>query len=153
MGAGVVVWGPTGVVMSRVLVVDDNHIFRRSVRMILEANPGCEVCGEADRGEDAARVAQELQPDAIVIDISLPGINGIETTREVLAKLPDAKIVVMSLHKSKELVRAVKTAGASGYVLKSSADSDLVEAISAAGEGLPFYVSPAIQLAAAKKAS
>jgi len=88
--------------MPRVLIVDDSDIFRRSLRTILESHHGCEVCGEADNGEDAARLAQELRPDAIVIDISLPGINGIEATRAIRSKLPDAKIVVMSLHQSSE---------------------------------------------------
>jgi CheY-like chemotaxis protein len=139
--------------MPRVLIVDDSDIFRRSLRAILESHHGCEVCGEADIGEDAARLAQELRPDAIVIDISLPGINGIEATRAIRSKLPDAKIVVMSLHKSKELVKAVKTAGASGYVLKSSADSDLVDAINAVvREEFKFYVSPAVKWEMAKGA-
>lgn len=135
--------------MPRVLIVDDSEVFRRSVRAILESCDGCEVCGETGSGEDAARFAQELQPDAIVIDISLPGISGIEATRAVRSKLPDAKIVVMSLHKSKELVKAVKSAGASGYVLKSSADPDLVDAINTVAS---FYVSPALQWEMAKGA-
>src|ERR1043166_8675865 len=138
-------------VMPRVLIVDDSDIFRRRVRAILESRPRFEVCGEADNGEDAARLAQELRPDAMVVDISLRGINGIEATRTVRAKLPDAKIVVMSLHVSKELVEAIKAAGASGYVLKSRADPDLVDAINAA-DGTEFYISPAIRWEAAKGA-
>ncbi|HEY6129337.1 MAG TPA: response regulator transcription factor [Candidatus Acidoferrum sp.] len=137
--------------MPRVLIVDDSDIFRRRVRAILESRPRFEVCGEADNGEDAARLAQELRPDAMVVDISLRGINGIEATRTVRAKLPDAKIVVMSLHVSKELVEAIKAAGASGYVLKSRADPDLVDAINAA-DGTEFYISPAIRWEAAKGA-
>lgn len=128
--------------MPRVLIVDDSEIFRRSVRAVLESCHGCEICGEADNGEDAARFAQELRPDAILIDISLPGINGIEATRAIRSKLPDAKIVVMSLHHSREVVKVVKAAGASGYVLKSCADRDLVDAINAVAS---FYVSPAIR--------
>lgn len=135
--------------MPRVLIVDDSDIFRRSLRSILESHDGCEVCGEADNGEDATRLAQELLPDAIVIDISLPGINGIEATRAVRSKLPDAKIVVMSLHQSRELVKVVKSAGANGYVLKSSADRDLVDAINAVAS---FYVSPALSREIAKGA-
>jgi DNA-binding NarL/FixJ family response regulator len=140
-----------GKVMPRVLIVDDSDIFRRSVRAILESRHGCEVCGEADNGEDAVRFAEELRPDAIVMDISLPGINGIEASRTVRSKLPDAKIVVMSLHTSKELVKAIKDAGASAYVLKSSADPDLVDAINAvARKG--FYISPAVGWKVAKGA-
>ena len=135
--------------MPRVLIVDDSDIFRRSLRAILESHHDCEVCGEADKGEDAVRLAQELRPDAIVIDISLPGINGIEATRVIRSQLPDAKIVVMSLHESRELVKAVKAAGASGYVLKSSSDPDLVDAINAAAS---FYVSPGIRWEMAKGA-
>lgn len=139
--------------MLRVLIVDDSVIFRRSLRTILESHHGCEVCGETDKGEDAARFALELQPDAIVIDISLPGINGIEATREIRSKLRDAKIVVMSFHKSKELVKAVKTAGANGYVLKSSADADLVDALNAVvKKEFKFYVSPAVKWEMAKGA-
>lgn len=128
--------------MPRVLIVDDSEVFRRSVRAVLESSHDCEICGETDNGEDAARFAQELRPDAIVIDISLPGINGIEATRAIRSKLPDAKIVVMSLHQSSEVVKAVKAAGASGYVLKSRADRDLVDAINAVAS---FYVSPAMR--------
>jgi DNA-binding NarL/FixJ family response regulator len=135
--------------MPRVLIVDDSDIFRRSVRAIIESHHGCEVCGEADNGEDAARLAQELRPDAIVIDISLPGINGIEATRAIRSKLPDAKIVVMSLHVSKELVNVVNAAGASGYVLKSRSDLDLIDAINAVAS---FYVSPAVKWEMAKGA-
>jgi chemotaxis response regulator CheB len=66
-------------IVPRVLVVDDSDIFRRRVRAILESSRDCEICGEADNGEDASRLAQELRPDAIVMDVSLPGINGIES--------------------------------------------------------------------------
>ena len=135
--------------MPRVLIVDDSDIFRRSVRALLESCHGCEICGEADNGEDGVRFAQEFRPDAIVIDISLPRINGIEATRAIRAKLPDAKIVVMSLHLSRELIKAVEAAGASGYVLKSSSDPDLVDAIRAVAS---FYVSPAIRREMAKVA-
>lgn len=139
--------------MPRVLIVDDSDIFRRSLRAILESHHGCEVCGEAANGEDAARLAQELRPDAVAIDISLPGINGIEATRAIRSKLPDVTIVVMSLHQSKELVKAVKTAGASGYVLKSQADPDLVDAIHAlVKKEFTFYVSPAVKWEMAKGA-
>lgn len=135
--------------MPRVLIVDDSDAFRRSLRAILESHDGCEVCGEADNGEDAARFAQELRPDAIVIDVSLPGINGIVATQAIRSKLPDAKIVVMSLHDSRELVKAVKAAGASGYVLKTSSDPDLVDAINTMAS---FYVSPALKQEMAKGA-
>lgn len=135
--------------MARVLIVDDSDIFRRSLRTILESHHGCEVCGEANNGEDAARFAQELRPDAIAIDVSLPGINGIEATRAIRSKLPDAKIVVMSVHQSSELIKAAKAAGASGYVLKTSSDPDLVDAINAV---VGFYVSPALKWEMAKGA-
>ena len=135
--------------MPRVLIVDDSDVFRRSLRAILESHHDCEVCGEADNGEDAARFAQELRPDAIAIDISLPGINGIETTRAIRSKLPDAKIVVMSLHRSREVVKAVKAAGASGYVLKISSEPDLVDAINTTAS---FYVSPSLKFEMAKGA-
>ncbi|MGH9355211.1 MAG: response regulator [Terriglobia bacterium] len=128
--------------MPRVLIVDDSAIFRRSLRAVLESCGGCEVCGEADNGEDAARIAEELRPDAIVMDISLPGISGIEATRIVRAKLPDAKIVVMSLHNSKQLIEIVHEAGASAYVLKPDAGTDLMDAINAAIRN-EIYVSPA----------
>lgn len=135
--------------MARVLIVDDSDIFRRSLRTILESHHGCEVCGEANNGEDAARFAQELRPDAIAIDVSLPGINGIEATRAIRSKLPDAKIVVMSVHQSSELIKAAKAAGASGYVLKTSSGPDLVDAINAV---VGFYVSPALKWEMAKGA-
>lgn len=137
--------------MPRILIVDDSDIYRRSIRAILESRHGYEICGEADQGEDAARLAQELKPDAVLIDFCLPGINGIETTRAVHATLPDAHVVIMSLHQSKELVRAVRDAGASGYVIKSRADPDVVDAIDAAVRD-KFYVSPVTALKMAARA-
>jgi len=89
------------------------------------------------------RIAEELEPDAIVMDISMPGINGIGTTRIVHAKLPKTRIVVLSLHKSKRLVENVFKAGASGYVLKPNAVSDLVDALNAVARK-ETYVSPAV---------
>jgi DNA-binding NarL/FixJ family response regulator len=135
--------------MPRILIVDDSDIFRRSLRAILESRRGCEVCGEADNGEDATRLAQELRPDAIAIDVSLPKINGIEVTRSIRSKLPNTKIVMMSLHQSRELIKAVRAAGANGYILKSTSDADLFDALDTPAS---FYVSPALRWEVAKGA-
>jgi len=137
--------------MPRVIVVDDHAVIRRGVQQILHAFPEWELCGEAGDGQEAIRLAETLRPEIIIMDISMPGLNGLEATRIISDILPDTKILLLTLHSSTELVRTAFRAGARGYVLKSDAEHELVRALNViAGEGT--YVSPTIDQHLARKA-
>jgi DNA-binding NarL/FixJ family response regulator len=127
--------------MPRVLIVDDHAFIRRGVQTILHPFPEWEFCGEADNGNDAVRMADELKPDVIVMDVSMPGLNGIEAARAICKTQPGVKIVLLTLHESADLVRSAFRAGARGYLLKTDAEQELVRALTVVvGEGA--YISP-----------
>jgi two-component system response regulator NreC len=127
--------------MPRVLIVDDHAFIRRGVQTILHPYPEWEFCGEAENGKDAIRLADELKPEIIIMDVSMPGLNGIEATRAIRKLQPEVKIVLLTLHESAELLRSAFRAGARGYLLKTDAEQELVKALAVvAGEGA--YISP-----------
>jgi len=129
--------------MPRVLIVDDHAIIRRGVQGILRGHPEWELCGEAENGQEAVRLAAELRPEVIIMDVSMPGMNGVEATRAIKKQIPEAKVLLLTLHVSVDLVRSAFKAGARGYVLKSDAEQDLMRALLIVmGEGT--YVSPRI---------
>jgi DNA-binding NarL/FixJ family response regulator len=137
--------------MSRVLVVDDHAVIRRGVQAILLAHPEWELCGEAENGQDAIKLAEMLKPGIIIMDVSMPVLNGLEATRIIHELLPNTRILLLTLHSSAELVRTAFRAGARGYVLKSDAENELVRALTVvAGDGA--YVSPGIDGLVAQKA-
>jgi DNA-binding NarL/FixJ family response regulator len=115
--------------MARVLIVDDHAVIRRGVQAILHPFPEWEFCGEADNGNDAIRMADALKPDVIIMDVSMPGLNGIEATRAICKTQPDVKIVLLTLHESADLVRSAFRAGARGYLLKTDTEQELVRAL------------------------
>jgi DNA-binding NarL/FixJ family response regulator len=119
-----------------VLLVDDHSLVRRGFRRMLEDEQDMEVVGEAGNGEDAVRLARELHPQVVVMDCALPGMNGLQATREILEDLPDASILMLSMHTESTWVRQAIEAGAKGYVLKNALDLELGAAIRkvAAGE-------------------
>ena len=136
--------------MPRVLVVDDHTVIRRGVQGILSTYPEWDLCGEADNGQDAIRLAGELEPEVVIMDVSMPGMNGLEATRIIHDVLPETKVLLLTLHSSSEFVRSAFRAGARGYVLKSDAENELVRALNVViGEGT--YVSPAIDARAVKE--
>ena len=129
--------------MSRVLVVDDHAFIRRGVQSILHAFPEWELCGEDDNGADAVRLSEALKPEVIIMDISMPGLNGIEATRAIHKNHPEAKVILLTLHDNDELVRSAFRAGARGYLLKIDAEKELVQALrDVVREGA--YISPKI---------
>ncbi len=136
--------------MPRVLIVDDHAVIRRGVQGILSTDPEWDLCGEADNGQDAIRLAGELAPEVVIMDVSMPGMNGLEATRIIHDVLPETKVLLLTLHSSSEFVRSAFRAGARGYVLKSDAENELVRALNVViGEGT--YVSPAIDARAVKE--
>jgi len=125
----------------RVLVVDDHDVVRQGVRLILRSRSDWQICGEASNGIEALAKAAELKPDLIVLDISMPGKDGLGVAAELHARGDAAKVLILTMHDSTELARAVKKAGAHGYVTKSHAARDLVAAIQSIVDGKDFFLS------------
>jgi DNA-binding NarL/FixJ family response regulator len=129
----------------KILLVDDHALVRRGFRRMLEDETSFQVVGEASDGLEAVARAEELRPDVVVMDCALPQINGVEATRRILAKLPDAAILMLSMHSEDTLIRQALAAGARGYILKNAMDLDLVSAIKKVAEG-KMVVDPQIKL-------
>jgi DNA-binding NarL/FixJ family response regulator len=125
----------------RILVVDDHAVVRRGVRALLEGHPGWEVCGEAGTGREAVEKAGRLKPDIVVLDLSLPELNGLEATRQILRESPRTEVLVLTMHHSEELARNVLQAGARGFILKSDADESLIAAVDTLRQHKPFLTS------------
>jgi DNA-binding NarL/FixJ family response regulator len=122
----------------RILVVDDHAVVRRGVRALLEGHPGWEVCGEAGTGREAVEKAGRLKPDIVVLDLSLPELNGLEATRQILRESPRTEVLVLTMHHSEELAQQVLQAGARGYILKSDAGESLIAAVETLVRREPF---------------
>lgn len=118
-----------------VLLVDDHALVRKGFRRILEDDPTISVVGEANDGNDAVRLALELKPRVTVMDCALPGISGIEASRQIRAKWAEAAILMLSMHSEDTLIRQVLEAGARGYILKNAMDLDLLNAVKGVAEG------------------
>jgi DNA-binding NarL/FixJ family response regulator len=127
----------------RVLLVDDHEVVRRGLRFLLLSQSRYEICGEAVDGEDALEKAQQLKPDVILMDVSMPKRNGLEATRLIRRMLPDSEVLILSQHESPEMVRQAFKAGARGYVVKSSIVKDLPIALDTVSRHEPFF-DPAI---------
>lgn len=127
----------------RILLADDHTVVRKGLRLLLESQPGFDVIADARDGRDAVALAEQHLPDVAVLDVAMPGLNGIEAARQIAAKSPQTAVVFLSMHADEGYVlKALKT-GARGYLLKDSAESDLIAAIQAVSEGKAFF-SPAI---------
>lgn len=122
----------------RVLIAEDHAIVREGVRMLLAAQADIQVIGEAASGREALVKAQELAPDVIVMDITMPDMDGMEATRRLKRELPDIDVVALTVHKSDEYFFQMLKAGASGYVLKGATSRDLVDAVRTAAAGEVF---------------
>jgi DNA-binding NarL/FixJ family response regulator len=136
--------------MPKVLIVDDHAFIRRGVQGILKENPHWQLCGEADNGNDAVRMATELKPEAIVMDVSMPGMNGVAATREIRKTNPGVKILLLTLHESAELMRSAFQAGVNGYLLKTDAEQELLRALAVIMEE-KTYISPRVDESVAKE--
>jgi DNA-binding NarL/FixJ family response regulator len=125
----------------RILVVDDHAVVRRGVRSLLESRESWEVCGEATTGREAVEQNRQLRPDVVVMDLSLPGLNGLDATRQILKDTPGTQVLVLTMHQSEQLARDVLQAGARGYVLKADADESLIAAVDSLRQHKPFLTS------------
>lgn len=127
----------------RILLGDDHTVVRQGFRKILEERREWEVVAEAGDGREAVRQALELEPDVAVLDIGMPLLNGIEATRQIVRRLPDVRVLILSMHSDDPYVTRAIQAGAKGYLLKDSADADLLRGVAAVAAGKSFF-SPAV---------
>ena len=127
----------------RILLADDHTVVRKGLRLLLESNDGMVVVADAADGREAVALAERHSPDVVVMDVAMPGLNGIEAARQITSKLPGTAVVFLSMHSDESYVLKALKAGARGYLLKDSAEYDLINAVKAVSEGKAFF-SPAI---------
>jgi DNA-binding NarL/FixJ family response regulator len=130
----------------RILIADDHEIVRKGLRAVLQAQPGWEVIGEAQDGRETIAKVKDLKPDVVVLDISMPSLNGLEATKQISKLNPQTKVLVLTMHESDPLIREVLDAGARGYLLKTDAGRDLVTAVEAVRRNKSFFTSRVAQM-------
>lgn len=127
----------------RILIADDHGIVRKGLRLQLEQHSNFEVVGEATEGREAVKMADELTPDVVIMDIAMPNLNGIQATTQVVKRNPQIGVIILSMYSDETYLMRTLAAGAKGYLLKDSADVDLHRAVEVVAQGKPFF-SPAI---------
>jgi DNA-binding NarL/FixJ family response regulator len=127
----------------RILLADDHTLVREGLRKIIEAQPGWEVIAEADDGRDAVRQALDLKPDLVIVDLAMPQLSGVDAIKQIVRRLPSTRVLVLSMHADEVYVTRALKAGAHGYLLKDSAGSDLLKAVTALAQRKSFF-SPAV---------
>lgn len=128
---------------TRILIADDHPVLRSGLRVLLGADPGLEVVGEAGTGEEALRLAGELRPDVVLLDIGMPGESGIETVRRLKAELPALKVLFLTMHEEEGMLLEALGAGGDGYLIKRADEAEILQAIRAVRRG-DVYVHPAM---------
>ena len=127
----------------RILIADDHGIVRKGLRLQLEQREEFEVVGEASDGREAVRIAEELEPDVVIMDIAMPNLNGIDAAAQMVKRSARLKVIILSMHSDESYLTRALTAGVKGYLLKETADLDLYRAVQAVAQGKVFF-SPAI---------
>ena len=127
---------------ARILVADDHEVVRQGIRAILQARPEWEICGEAVDGRETIRLAKQLQPDVIVMDITMPHMSGLEASQEIARLQLPSRVLIFTMHESQSLAPSVRKAGAHGYVVKSRAARDLIDALERLLGGGTFFDNP-----------
>jgi two-component system response regulator NreC len=130
----------------QVMLADDHAVLRAGLRALLNAEPDIEVVGEAGDGEEAVALAERLKPDVVVMDISMPRMDGLQATRRIVERLPDTRVLVLTMHAEDQYLFRVIEAGGSGYVLKRSADTELLNAIRAVHRGEAYLYPSATRI-------
>lgn len=128
---------------TKILIADDHDIVRKGLRTLIEQQPDMEVVGEANNGRTTLRLVQKLKPDVVIMDITMPDLNGIEATRQISAEMPDTKVIALSMHTNRLFVEKMLRAGASGYLTKDCDIKELLRAVRAVVKG-QNYLSPTI---------
>jgi DNA-binding NarL/FixJ family response regulator len=130
----------------RILVADDHDLMRRGIKTLLQTHAGWEICGEAQTGREAVSRTEELKPDIVVLDISMPDLNGIEAARRIRKASPETEVLILSLHFSDQLIREIVEAGVRGYIVKSDSDRDLIVAVETLAKRKPFFTPRATEV-------
>ena len=130
----------------RILVADDHDIVRRGIKSLIESRPGWQVCDEARSGREAVAKAEERKPDIVVLDISMPELNGLEAARKIRKLSPDSEILILSVHYSDQLIKDILDVGVRGFVVKSDSDRDLIIALETLANHKPFFTSMATEV-------
>ena len=130
----------------RILIADDHDLMRRGLKALIESHQGWQICDEAHTGREAVEKAEQLKPDIVILDISMPELNGIEAARTIRKVSPDTEILILSVHYSDQLIREILKAGVQGYVVKSDSDHDLITAVEKLASHKPFFTSKATEV-------
>jgi DNA-binding NarL/FixJ family response regulator len=130
----------------RILIADDHDLMRRGVKALIGSHAGWEVCGEAHTGREAVSQAETLKPDVLILDISMPDLNGLEAARRIRKGSPATEILILSMHYSDQLIRDILEAGVRGYIVKSDSDRDLVIAVETLANHKPFFTPRATEV-------
>jgi DNA-binding NarL/FixJ family response regulator len=128
---------------TRILLADDHAVVRHGFRRILDAQEDMEVVGEVSNGREAVDQSAAIQPDVVIMDVTMPELNGIEATRRIAEQVPRTRVLALSMHRDSVYVREILRAGARGYLLKDSSEADLISAVRAVAQG-EGYLSPAV---------
>jgi len=130
----------------RILIADDHDLMRRGLKALLESHPGWSVCAESQTGRDAVAKAEELKPDIVILDITMPELNGVEAARRILKASPNTEVLMLSVHYSDQVIRDILDAGVRGYIVKSDSDRDLMVAVETLAGHKPFFTPRATEL-------
>jgi DNA-binding NarL/FixJ family response regulator len=130
----------------QILIADDHDLMRRGIKELLLSQQGWGICGEAKNGTEAVKIASRLKPDIAILDINMPGLNGMEAAKKIRQQSPDTEILILTLHSSDQLVRDIVGTGAKGYILKSDSDRDLIMAVETLVNHKPFLTSVAADM-------
>ncbi|MFC1976414.1 response regulator [Chloroflexota bacterium] len=136
----------------RILIADDHGVLRAGLRALLSAETDLEIVGEAADGQEALQLCDEMSPDVVLLDISMPDLSGIDVTRRLKEMLPEARVLILTVHEDESLLQEAIQAGAAGYIIKRAAESELIDAIRAVWRG-DLYVHPAMTRALLKDIS
>jgi DNA-binding NarL/FixJ family response regulator len=130
----------------RIVIADDHELIRRGIRGLLASKPHWQVVAEANNGRDAVRVIEELKPDVVILDFSMPLMNGIHATQEILRLQVETEVILLTMHDSEEIIREALISGARGFVLKTDADRDLVDAVDMVSKHRQFFTPRVAEL-------
>ena len=128
------------------MIADDHELVRKGLRSVLDGQPGWTICGEAVNGREAVEKAKQLKPDVMIMDVTMPELNGLEATRQILKDRPKTEVLILTVHESEQLVGEVLAAGARGYILKGDTTRLLVSAIESIAQHKPFFTGTASEV-------
>jgi DNA-binding NarL/FixJ family response regulator len=134
----------------RILIADDHDVVRAGIRLLIEKESGWEVCGEAADGRQAVVLAEKLRPDVVVLDLTMPELNGLEAARQIKRRLPQVEVVMLTAHENEDLVHQVFDVGARSYIVKTEAAKNLIPAVRSAYAHKPFFTSKVSEIVFAR---